>query len=119
MGEPTALTMKPFRPFLLLALAVALIGLWLSPARGVSLTDSRIRQLEYGLRSLQAQVNQLQSQLPRSTGDRAPAPAVSAAPVPGDPSLAEQFDNLATLVIELSQRVSALESQAAENSPER
>ncbi|MGB3293645.1 MAG: hypothetical protein WBB01_11720 [Phormidesmis sp.] len=104
--------MKPLpSPFYLLALTVVLLSLWLAPVRAVSLTDSRISQLEYGLRSLQTQVNQLQSQLPRSTGGSSLLPVPSAAPVPGDPSLAEQFDNLAILVIELKQRVAALEDQ--------
>ncbi len=106
-------------PFLLLVITVVLLSTWFAPVKAVSLTDSRISQLEYGLRSLQTQVSQLQSQIPRSIGgSSSPPPAVTtAAPRPGDPSLAEQFDNLATLVIELKQRVSALESQAAETSP--
>ncbi len=105
-------------PFLLLVLTVILLSTWFAPVKAAALTDSRISQLEYGLRSLQTQVNQLQSQIPRSIGGSNPPPAATtAAPLPGDPSLAEQFDNLATLVIELKQRVSALEAQVSETSP--
>lgn len=110
--------MKPLvRPFFLLMLTVVLLSLWFAPVRAVSLTDSRITQLEYGLRSLQNQINQLQSQLPRSGGSSGNRPNPVTVSPALDLSLDEQFDNLATLVIELSQRVSALESQAAETSP--
>ena len=110
--------MKLFsKPFVWFLSALLVLSIWLGPAKAsTSLTDSRINQLEFQLRSLQNQVSQLQSQLPRS-GSSSTRPSPGAASPAFEPSLDEQFDNLATLVIELSQRVLALESQAAETSP--
>ncbi|MGB3300046.1 MAG: hypothetical protein WBA76_17425 [Phormidesmis sp.] len=105
-----------FKPLLLFCLALSLlVSLFLRPvlrpATAVSLTDSRVSQLEYQVRSLQAQINQLQSNAPASGGSPRPVPAPEAPFIPGDPSLAQQFDNLATLAIELKQRVKALEER--------
>ncbi|MEL6158582.1 MAG: hypothetical protein AAFQ40_17365 [Cyanobacteria bacterium J06623_5] len=96
-----------------LALTVVL-GLWLLPARASSsLTDSRVTQLEFQMRSLQTQINQLQSQRPGSRPAGSRPPAISAGPTPGELPLEQQFDNLATLVIEINQRLAAIESQLA------
>lgn len=109
--------MKLFlKPLVWFSLSLLVLSIWLGPAKAsTSLTDSRVNQLEFQLRSLQNQVSQLQSQLPRSSSSSPPAP-ITASPA-FEPSLDEQFDNLATLVIELNQRVLALESQVAEASP--
>ncbi|WP_121968644.1 hypothetical protein [Leptolyngbya sp. BC1307] len=102
-----------FKPFVWFLSALLVLSIWLGPAKASnSLADSRINQLEFQMRSLQNQVSQLQSQLPRASGGSRPAP-VTASPA-FEPSLDEQFDNLATLVIELSQRVSALEAKVSE-----
>lgn len=107
-----------FKPFVWFLSSLLVLSIWLWPAKASTLTDSRINQLEFQLRSLQGQISQLQSQLPRTSGrggDRPnPAPASSSF---NDPTLDEQFDNLATLVIELSQRVLALEAQVSETAP--
>jgi hypothetical protein len=67
------------------------------------------------LNRLQSQVNQIQSQLRLGNspgGNRPAAPALE--PLPGDPSLAAQFDNLAILAIELRDRITALETRVTE-----
>lgn len=103
------------KPFLLFCLALTLLlSLFLKPVTAVSLTDSRVTQLEYQVRSLQTQVSQLQSNGPAANGSNRPTPAgapTEAPAVPGDLSQAQQFDNLATLVIEINQRVKALEAK--------
>ncbi|MBE9063521.1 hypothetical protein [cf. Phormidesmis sp. LEGE 11477] len=86
-------------------------NLWSNPVKASSpLNESRIRQLEFQVRSLQNQISQIQS---RPTGGSTSAPPV--APIPAEvfdgPSPQEQFDNLATLVIEINQRVQAIEQQ--------
>lgn len=84
------------------------LGIWLRPvSASSSLIDSRINQLEFQVRSLQTQINQLQGQSPNTT----PASRPELTPLPNDLSLDQQFDNLATLVIEINQRVIKLEEQ--------
>ena len=100
------------KPFLLLCLALTLLlSIFFKPVAADSLTDSRVSQLEYQVRSLQTQVSQLQSNSPATSSSYSrPAPAEASA-IPGDLSPAQQFDNLATLVIEINQRVKALEAK--------
>ncbi len=82
-----------------------------------SLIDSRVNQLEFQVRSLQTQVSQIQSRSPNpGISSNRPAPTEIPA-VPGDLSPAQQFDNLAILVIELKQQVNALEAKVAELLP--
>ena len=104
-----------FRPLVWVGIALLLLGsVWLRPVRASSLTDSRVNQLEYQVRSLQTQVSQLQSRIPGAANNAAsPTPRSEASASIYDPSLDAQFDNLATLVIEINQRVRALESQAS------
>ncbi|MEM9090272.1 MAG: hypothetical protein AAGC93_16175 [Cyanobacteria bacterium P01_F01_bin.53] len=99
----------------LVLVGIILVGSWHMPSSASSLIDSRINQLEFQVRSVQTQLNQLQTQLPNPGG-----PSVSnvpttihRGPAPDELSLDEQFDNLATLVIEINQRVKVLESQLA------
>lgn len=101
------------KPFLLFCLALTLLlSLFLRPVTAVSLTDSRVTQLEYQVRSLQTQVSQLQSNGPvANSSSNRPAASVEAPAIPGDLSQGQQFDNLATLVIEINQRVKALEAK--------
>ena len=94
-----------------------LFSIWLRPAKAAdSLTGSRINQLEFQVRSLQTQINQLQGQRPNSsTGNSNTQPDITPAygTTPGELSLDQQFDNLATLVIEINQRVIKLEQQVS------
>ncbi len=104
-----------FKPLVWVGIALLLLGsVWLRPVTASSLTDSRVNQLEYQVRSLQTQVSQLQSRLPGAASSSSdPAPRLEATAGSYDPSLDAQFDNLATLVIEINQRVRALEAQAS------
>ncbi|MGB3790616.1 MAG: hypothetical protein WA949_21595 [Phormidesmis sp.] len=96
---------------------VVVVSLWLSPAKASSaLNESRIRQLEFQVRSLQTQISQIQSRSPGSPSSSPSSPASppvapGAADILNDPTSQEQFDNLATLVIEINQRVKALENR--------
>ena len=99
--------------FKFIAVFVMLLSIWLRPAIASStLSESRINQLEFQVRSLQTQVNQLQgrSSNPRSSSTVTSYPDFTLPP--GELSLDAQFDNLATLVIEINQRVMKLEEQA-------
>ena len=100
-----------YRFFVTICLILTLLlSLWLRPATAdLSLSESRINQLEFQVRSLQTQVNQIQSQSPDLSSTNATTRPDIALP-PGELSLDEQFDNLATLVIEINQRVKALEA---------
>lgn len=87
-----------------------LLSIFLRPAvADASLSESRINQLEFKVRSLQTQINQLQGQVPNPSSGNATSRPDIASP-PNELSLDEQFDNLATLVIEINQRVAALEA---------
>ncbi|MEO0519950.1 MAG: hypothetical protein AAF171_21910 [Cyanobacteria bacterium P01_A01_bin.116] len=112
------LWIKPVTLFLWSLVLVA--SVLLMPSRADSLTGSRINQLESQVRSLQTQINQLRNASPRlspgSVTGGSGFPGSESSPnnsslLPGDPSLEVQFDNLATLVIELNQRVITLEEQ--------
>jgi len=92
-----------------LCLAIVLIAGSRLSVQASSLTESRIRQLEAEVRSLQTQVSQLQSQRPgNSSRQRRP---ITSQPAIEGLTLDQQFDNLANLVIEINQRVIALENQ--------
>ncbi len=89
---------------------MVVVSLWLSPAKASSaLNESRIRQLEFQVRSLQTQISQIQSRSPGAPSS--PPAAVDPADIFNERTPQEQFDNLATLVIEINQRVKALENQ--------
>lgn len=82
-------------------------------AQGSSLRlESRVDRLESALSRVQSRLNQLEARdrLPQSA-----PPLPTAAPTPlNEPSLEEQFDNLATLAIELRQDVRDLQARVAE-----
>lgn len=106
---------RTFKPIHILFIAVAIVLIGLQPVAASSLVDARIRQLEFQVRSLQTQLNQRPNSRPNP--GNAPAPSRPTATLPGDPTLAQQFDNLAILTIELKQRVTALEEQVTQLSP--
>lgn len=98
------------------AIALAGIIFWHQPGQAaVSSVELRLDQLEYQLRSLQTEVRQLRAQRPGEPVGVIPLPPAPAeAPtLPGDLPLEAQFDNLATLVIEINQRLQTLEAQFA------
>lgn len=99
------------QPLVGLGLILALlISFWLKPVgASPSLVDPRLNRLESQVRSLQSQVTRLQSQIPRA-GNRQPTTSRTP-PAPNAPSLDQQFDHLAILIIELQQRVSTLEAK--------
>jgi len=101
-----------FRPAHIFFLTAVLVLIWLQPVTASSLLDSRLRQLEFQVRSLQTQLNQIPASSARPGNN--PSPRPNTAPLAGDPTLAQQFDNLATLAIELKQRVRVLEEQVAQ-----
>ncbi len=104
------------KPFSLICLGLALVlSLWLRPVDASDLVDVQLNQLEFQVRSLQTQVNQLQSANGSSSSASTSYPVLTEVPpAPGDLSLKDQFDNLATLVIEINQRVKAIEARLAE-----
>lgn len=107
-------------PRILVAVGLVLalcLSLWLRPVRASSsLAETRITQLEFKVRSLQTQLNQLQGQSPP------PSSHISTSRIDSNPPLDElplddQFDNLATLVIEINQRVKRIEEQISTSTP--
>ncbi|MGB3137423.1 MAG: hypothetical protein WBG38_15750 [Nodosilinea sp.] len=92
------------------------VSLWLSlghyaEAQSEARIESRLTRLESELGRLRSQFRQVESQL--SLPNRSPnRPAT--APSLAEPSLEEQFNNLATLAIELKQRVNQLETRVEE-----
>lgn len=93
------------------------IVLWLglghyAGAQSEARLESRLNRLESELGRLRSQVRQVESQLAipnRPTPSQPPrAPSLT------EPSLDEQFDNLATLAIELKQQVRQLETRVAQ-----
>ncbi|MBD2107505.1 hypothetical protein [Nodosilinea sp. FACHB-13] len=91
--------------------------LWLglghcAKAQSEARIDMRLSSLESELGRLRSQVRQIESQL--SIPNR-PAPSLPTITSPGvEPSLDEQFDNLATLAIELKQQVRQLETRVTQ-----
>ena len=107
-----ALRIKIMSRFLAIACLALLLVLPLqgcSPAQAQPGLDSRISRLETDFFGLQSRLNQLEARTPRS-GVAVPAPLGG---IPRSPSRVNsadpQFDRLATLVIELKERVTRLE----------
>ena len=93
------------------------ILLWLglghyANAQSEARIDSRLNRLESELGRLRSQVRQIESQLATPNRPAPNLPAItSPTPALAEPSLEEQFDNLATLAIELKQQVRQLETR--------
>ncbi len=95
-------------------------------AQGSIADATRIARLESEIFSLRSQINRLQSDVARLGRQPAASPPISrpqpqeeSPPVstprqPNDPSLAQQFDNLAILAIELKERITTVEQRLAE-----
>jgi hypothetical protein len=114
-------TIKP------LTMGVIILLLWFSwqvitPAQSTTQLESRISRIELENTTLRSQINQLEAQVARlsasagidfsrSAPTESSSPAVSA--LADDPT----FKRLATLVIELKERVVAVENQIAEVVP--
>ncbi|MGB3309988.1 MAG: hypothetical protein WBG32_12475 [Nodosilinea sp.] len=75
--------------------------------------DSRLNRLESELGRLRSQVRQIESQLaiPNRPAPSLPTTITPPTPALAEPSLEEQFDNLATLAIELKLQVRQLETR--------
>jgi len=102
----------------LLLVAIIYFSGWLTPVSAAT-PNPRLIQLEFEVSSLSNQVAQLQSRVDRNFGtvvENRPVEPFDT-PLPSDLSIGAQFDNLATLVIEINQRVMALEQQFSEASP--
>lgn len=107
--------LRRWRWGLLIASFALLWGFTMGAPGAQAQSDSRLTQLEFDVRQLQTQLNRLEAQLSQSGPVAAPSrPAVPSGSVSGDPSLAVQFDNLATLAIELKQQVRQLESRVTQ-----
>ncbi|MEL6383184.1 MAG: hypothetical protein AAFQ89_12185 [Cyanobacteria bacterium J06626_18] len=85
--------------------------------------ESRVSRLESRVSRVQSQLTQLSTRI-TGTEQAIPDADVPISPFPDDPTPEEQFDNLATLAIELKlqvreleERVSQLEGGSAESSP--
>ncbi|MEO1094628.1 MAG: hypothetical protein AAFX01_06975 [Cyanobacteria bacterium J06638_28] len=101
------------RKTLIVGLLVLLcwIGTTLSgQAMGDRRLESRVSRLESGLSRVQSQLTQLGSRLANSQLGEI-TPLNTGSPSLNDPPLDVQFDNLATLAIELKQQVRSLEER--------
>ena len=104
-----------FKRFLLSAIVFLLIFTGpqaVTPAQLPTQLNSRLSRLEVEVRSLRSDLTRLDSQvsgISRSPAASRPVPPSAPRADLYEPSLEEQFDNLATLAIELKQRVVELE----------
>lgn len=112
---------------ILIALSTLILVLvaWQSftPAQTASGLSSRLSRLEAENFQLRLQLNQLESQVnsfsrvgPQRTRIQPSRPAITVAPPPpkGQAAAESQFDRLATLVIELKERIVKLEAQVSQ-----
>jgi hypothetical protein len=94
---------------LLLWLGIDSYGIAQNEAR----LESRLNRLESELGRLRSQISRVEYQLAIPNRPTAP-PQPSPPPALLEPSLEEQFDNLATLAIELKQQVRQLERRVGQ-----
>ncbi|AFY80455.1 hypothetical protein [Oscillatoria acuminata] len=114
-----------YRILLIFGLTLLLVFAGTS-AQGSVADATRIARLESEIFSLRSQINRLQSDVARLGRQPAASPPISrpqppeeSPPLstprqPNDPSLAQQFDNLAILAIELKERITTVEQRLAE-----
>ena len=81
------------------------------PSVASSRVESRLSQLEFQVRSLRSQLSQIESRLSSRSSTTTASPPIAVPSLPGDLSLETQFDNLATLAIELKQDLRQLEQR--------
>ncbi|HEY9762256.1 MAG TPA: hypothetical protein V6D07_06995 [Trichocoleus sp.] len=100
--------------WLVLAILLVAVLIALVPQPATAQVESRVSQLEFELRQVRSQLSQIEARLSQP-GQTAPIPVRPATPprTATNPSLETQFDNLATLAIELKQQVRALETRVA------
>jgi uncharacterized protein YceH (UPF0502 family) len=95
----------------------------LTLAQSTAFLESRVSRLETENIEVRSQLSRINSQLAQLAGGRStsnrPAPSVPSRPNRQVSSSDPMFDRLATLVIELKQRVQALEAQVAELKKQR
>lgn len=115
---------KLFKPLLIMVIVVILIFGWqmASPADDTSFLSSRVSRLESENSVLRSRLARLESQIARLNAETGIAytEAPTDAPIAGTPttegplSSDPMFDRLATLAIELKERIVALEEQVAD-----
>jgi uncharacterized protein YceH (UPF0502 family) len=116
--------LKKVKRFGILLCTLLLLFCWQSSSTAQTTTqlESRLSRLEFENNSLRSSLNQLQAQLSRlSPNARVEIAPNAAGRTPAAAALAEDptFKNLATLVIELKERVVAVEDQLAAITPTR
>lgn len=105
--------------FWLLCLLFLLLGFTIIPrlsqAQSIGL-DSRISRLEAEIFQLRSRLSNLESQrspVDRSASNPPPSPTIPSSPRQTTPPSPAMFDRLATLTIELKERVQTLEQKVA------
>ncbi|MBD1845352.1 hypothetical protein H6F89_18465 [Cyanobacteria bacterium FACHB-63] len=94
---------------ILISLAIQLF----SPADAqIGLVESRLSRIETELVGIRSELNQLSASRPRA-GVSVPSPSTSPAPPRSTKFTDAQFDRLATLVIELRERIKTVEEKVA------
>ncbi|MEC4891956.1 MAG: hypothetical protein SAL07_01615 [Oscillatoria sp. PMC 1051.18] len=103
-------------------LTIAIIAVYWTPVQASSALESRIFRLETENNQLRSRLNRLENQVSRLGGsDLAPTtrrinppPRVPPEGIRGNLSSDPMFDQLATLVIELKERIQTLEAEVAQ-----
>ena len=98
------------------AIVVILLVLWhpKQPAIAQPGVDSRVSRLEAEIMSLRGQVNQLQTHIARLSNSGGSAPRIEAPEpqyIPQNSISKSMFDRLATLVIELKERMDSIDQR--------
>jgi hypothetical protein len=99
---------------MIICLSLLLLLQGCAPVQAQGSLESRVSRLESEIFGLRSQVNQLQSQLTgRGRGNSPSIPPATSGSVSSKPFNDPMFDRLATLVIELKERLNAVESRLA------
>lgn len=117
---------KKIKPLGILILILLLWFSWqtVTPAQSTTQLESRISRIEFENTTLRSRISQLESQVSRLSSNAgidfsqsvpADRSTSAASPLADDPT----FKRLATLVIELKERVVAVENQVAAIAPAR
>ncbi|MBD1825449.1 hypothetical protein H6F51_23550 [Cyanobacteria bacterium FACHB-DQ100] len=105
--------MKNVLVFFSLSVLISLVTQLFSPADAqIGLVESRLSRIETELVGIRSELNQLSASRPRA-GVSVPSPS-SSPTLPRSTKFTDaQFDRLATLVIELRERIKTLEEKVA------